>query len=166
MIEETRNWACVNVDSYIIDGRGEAWRIAAIDETEASEGTTGAFLAFNRAGDNTTITPKPLEGPVKMLVPEPEEDVEHLVELLRDKLGARRLGTIDSATKTVSCQPWPVDKAPSPNLTPWKDHLEAFHLMYAGDIKGFAKLVEAHEAAHDEEIRVGKYIPHTHDLII
>jgi len=154
------NWGSIVVDDYIKSADGTTWRICAVDLTEGDDATTGAFRARNRAGEWTTISPKPIASGVTKMVP--EDDAAPYVALLRDTLGAEVLARKDNRTQTVTCEPWPASP-PSKSMAPYRTHLEAVHGMYVVDVKGFAKLVEAHEAAHDStRPTVGKFIPHIH----
>jgi len=149
-------WKDLKVDSYLRDATGTIWRVAAIDMTDVPAGYSGHLRCKNAAGEWVTIAPKPGGNPVTIMHPEIEGDA---VSLLRDQLGATELATQDRQTGRWTCPPWPADHKGS--MTEWRSHLNDVHGMYADDVKTFAKLVEAHEAAHAADFPAHA-VPHTH----
>ena len=144
-------WADVGIDTYIRDRQGTIWRVCAVDERAASSGMSPAFRCSNSQGEWLNIAPKPLEMAVEIV-----SEVEEQITLLRDVLGAQIVATKNQADPGWTCPSWPASSGGS--LDKYRTHLELAHGMYVGDVKTFARLVEAHEAAHESE----PHVPHTH----
>lgn len=152
-VRET-TWAEVRLDSEIVDGNGEVWRVAAVDDRDPEPGLTPWFRMVNSAEVWVTVKPKPTTTPVRLVEPEYEEGPE--VALLRDVLGAVPIATKDHASERIACAPWDALRRMAVPLDDFRTHLVHGHGMYATDIKTYAKLVEAHEAAHDPARPIGK----------
>lgn len=149
---EATTWGDLELDDEIVDATGTVWRIGAVDLTEATEELSPAFRCKNQAGELLTISPKPRDGAVKVM----PDTGGRCVALLRDKLGATPLATKRHGEPHWICERWPTEHKGS--MAPFRTHLNLVHSIYADDIKTFAKLVDAHEAAH----AAGGGIPHTH----
>lgn len=143
-------WGEVAVDSYIRDGEGTVWRVCAIDDQ-------GYMRCKNRQAEWLTISPKPADAPVTLMVIDDEADV---IALLRDKLGAEVIATRDNTDGAPwRCRPWPEKSGGS--LEPWKNHLSLAHdFSYLGDVKTYKALIEAHNEAHTSANARG--VPHIH----
>lgn len=157
MIAERKTWADLAVDAYLRDANGTVWRVVAKDDRDLEPGTSPHYRCRNRAGDWLTISSKPLDTPVTILTP---ADGEAEIKILRDILGAEVLATKDNRTGEVTCPRWPVGGASGFPLDVFRDHLVLGHGIYATDIKTYAKLVEAHEAAHARDET--PHLPHRH----
>lgn len=149
MREVQGRWSDLHIDSYLRDKQGTVWRICAEDR--------GWFRAKNRQGDFTTLSPKPADTPVTIL----EQTEADCIPLLRDALGARVVATKPHSEKVWQVEGWPEGK-PARKLDDYKEHLESMHRVYAGDIKTYVALQEAHHRAHEAETDFGKRIPHEH----
>lgn len=154
-------WGDVVVDSYIKDRAGTTWRICAVDMTVADDTHTGALRCKNREGEWLTISPKNLADPVTLMVS--EDDDEPYIALLRDVLGASVIASKSHEETGWHCDPWP-EKNSRKGLADWKAHLELAHHIHTGDMRTYARLLEAHEAAHDpDQPLIGKHLPHDHN---
>ena len=162
MIEREATWGDLYVDAYLRDKTGTVWRICAKDDRDAEPEMSPYYRCKNRAGEWLTISPKPLDTPVTIL--ENVDGDQHLIGLVKDRLGATVVATQDVETKVVWCDSWDRLRTINVELREFRSHLDLMHGMYATDIKTYKQLVEAHDAAHDEsQPHVGHGgVPHEH----
>jgi hypothetical protein len=150
-------WGELDIDDEIVDASGTVWRVAALDRTEETDDLSPAFRCKS-LDEWVTITPKPRDGVVKVR----PGGQAYAVSLLRDQVGASVVATRGNSDAVWHCAPWPSEHKGS--LDAFKRHLNEAHRMYSDDTKSYARLLEAHEAAHNPEERyVGQHsIPHVH----
>lgn len=151
-------WGELKVGMTIQDKGGVQWLVAARD-------ASGGFRIESEGGHHATLKPKNRDYPMTILEP----TTQQAIDLVREELGGTPEAYVDNAgTKLIHAGPFTrsSSKFAKRRIEEGQSHLFLLHGVWAGDVKEYKGLVEAHEtshADHEDEASTGDgYVPHAH----